>query len=191
MITLEQLVSSTNYDHSQQVAKISRIIALKAGYSTDEAAAIEQAALFHDVGKTTITPDILNKPGSLTPEEFEIVKTHTEAGYEQIMEAIRILLIAAAVAKEHHERLDGSGYLRMPGSDINPYARLISIADVFDALVSRRSYKEPWDATRAIRYLTEHGNHFDHAIVDCLTGSIDEVLLAYKTNSGLNMAGRD
>lgn len=183
MTTLEQLIASTNFDHSRNVASISRIIAAKYGYSAKDVTVIEQAALFHDVGKTTVPPDILNKPGSLTPEEFAIVKTHTEAGYALIMEVVKLLLVSSSVAKEHHERLDASGYLRMPACDISMYARLISIADVFDALVSRRSYKEAWDATSAVRYLIDNGNQFDREIVNCLVSVINEILFVYKTDT--------
>jgi HD-GYP domain-containing protein (c-di-GMP phosphodiesterase class II) len=184
MITIEQLLSNTNYSHSRNVAKISRIIAKEAGYSDDETAIIEQAALFHDVGKSDISPGVLNKPGRLTPGEYEIVKTHAEAGYKQIMEAVKTLTAAASVAREHHERLDGSGYIGIPGSHINPYARLIAVIDVFDALISRRSYKQSWDAGTALQYLAENENHFDSIIVGCLARVIDEVLLLYKTDYG-------
>ena len=180
MTSLEQLVSYTNYAHSRNVAKISRLLAIRYGYSQSEADAIEQAALFHDIGKNSVPPGILNKPGRLTPEEYEIVKTHTSAGHTQIMEAIRLLEIAAAVAKEHHERLDGSGYLLMPGSDINPYVRLISVADVFDALVSRRPYKEPQSISEALQYLGENSDSFDAGIVSCLACEVDILRPLYK-----------
>jgi putative nucleotidyltransferase with HDIG domain len=179
MTTLEQLVLNTNFSHSRNVARISRIIALKHGYSQAEADAIEQAALYHDVGKSTIPPEILRKPGPLTPDEYAVMKSHAEAGYSLIMEAVELLIVAAAVAKEHHERLDGSGYLRMPGRELSPYARIISIADVFDALISRRSYKEPWDIDDVIKYLTDHAEHFDEDIVRCLVSEINSVLLLY------------
>jgi putative nucleotidyltransferase with HDIG domain len=179
MTTLEQLVLNTNFTHSRNVARVSRIIALKYGYNQAEADAIEQAALYHDVGKSTIPPEILKKPGPLTPDEYAVMKSHAEAGYSLIMEAIELLLVAAAVAKEHHERLDGSGYLRLPGRELSPYARLISIADVFDALLSRRAYKESWETSEVVKYLIDHANQFDNDIVNCLVSEIDNVLLVY------------
>lgn len=182
MTQLEKLLANTDFDHSRKVAQISRIIALKAGYTVDEADVIEQSALLHDVGKTSIPSEILNKTGKLNPDEYEIIKTHTENGYKQIMDVVRVLLVSAAVAKEHHERLDGSGYLKLPGPEINPFARLISIADVFDALISRRAYKESWNLTSVIQYLIDHGNQFDHAIVKCLVASINEIMLIYQEN---------
>ena len=183
MTTLEQLASSTNYRHSRNVAQISRIIALKYGYNQAEADTIEQAALYHDVGKSAIPREILKKPGALTPEEFAIVKTHTEAGHSLIMEAVGLLQISAAVAKEHHERLDGSGYLQIPGRELNPYTRLISVADVCDALLSRRAYKPPWKVTDVVNYLTDHAHYFDPEIVRCLVSEINNVLLVYNKPS--------
>lgn len=180
MTIIEQLMVDANFKHSRNVSSISKIIALAYGYNKKEAGEIEQAALFHDIGKTAIPPAILNKQGPLTPEEFTAVKNHTEAGHARLMEAVGLLMVAAAVAKEHHERLDGSGYLRMPGSDMNPYARLISIADVFDALLSRRAYKPSWGVTETIQYLNDHTDHFDNEIVRCLISELDSVLLVYK-----------
>ena len=182
MINIEKLLSDTEYSHSKNVAKISKIIALKAGYSEDEASIIEQAALLHDIGKTAIPPDILNKPNALTTKEYEIVKTHTETGYKQIMETVKILTISASVAKEHHERLNGEGYHKLSGSDISPYSKLISVADVFDALMSRRSYKEPWDTSKVINYLSEHYEQFDCGMVKYLITVISDVLILYNPN---------
>jgi HD-GYP domain-containing protein (c-di-GMP phosphodiesterase class II) len=84
------------------------------------------------------------------------------------------------VAKEHHERLDGSGYHKLLGEHITPYSRLICIADVFDALISRRIYKEPWDVSNVIDYLKKNDNHFDSVIVDCLVSALNDVLVIYK-----------
>ena len=188
MTNIEKLIFDSNFEHSKNVAKISRIVASHAGYPENEISIIEQAALLHDVGKSSIPPQILNKPDVLTPAEFEIVKAHADAGYLQIMETIKILNISASVAKEHHEKLDGSGYHNIQGSDISPYSRLIAIADVFDALLSKRVYKESWDVTSVIRYLTVNENHFDRVIVDRLVSVIGEILILYKPVSMMNSA---
>lgn len=183
MTNIEKLISDSNFKHSKTVAQVSRIVALNAGFPENEVSIIEQAALLHDVGKASIPSQILNKPDALTPIEFEIVKTHAEAGYLQILETIKILNISASVAKEHHEKLDGSGYHKIQGNNIHPYARLISIVDVFDALLSKRVYKESWDVTSVIQYLTVHDNHFDRIIVNCLVGVIEQILVLYKPNT--------
>ena len=180
MTNIEKLILDSNFKHSKNVAQISRIVASNAGFTENEVSIIEQAALLHDVGKASIPLKILNKPDVLTPDEFEIVKTHADAGYTQIMEAVKILNVSASVAKEHHEKLDGSGYHKIPGNNISPYARLISIVDVFDALLSKRVYKESWDVTSVIQYLTVNENHFDRVIVNCLVSVIGQILVLYK-----------
>lgn len=182
---LKSIVEGTHFDHSKKVSQISALLATKAGYTEKDISVIEQAALYHDIGKSSIPASILNKPGKLTPEEFEIVKTHTKLGYEQIMEAVRILLVAAVVSQEHHERLDSTGYLHLPGREIHPYAKLISVADVFDALISRRAYKEPWDIhTIADFFQEEAGKQFEYDLVNLLLGALDEILVIYKKPEG-------
>lgn len=156
---MTRLVQSTQFEHSRQVARISTLLARLAGYSSAETEVIGQAALFHDIGKTAIPAAILNKPGALTPEEYAVIKTHTAIG---------------------QERLDGSGYLRMEDKDIHPYAKLIAVADVFDALVSRRSYKEPWSIDRTGAYLQDlAGIQFECRIVALLLSNMDQVLALY------------
>jgi len=180
MTALEKLVADTNYAHCRQVANICKIVAERAGYSTDEILIIEQAALLHDVGKGKIDKAIMDKPGKLTPEEFEIVKKHTEAGHDQIMDTIEILRTSAECAKYHHEKPDGTGYFQITGSGISPFVRLISVIDVYDALVSKRVYKDSWDNKSVIDYLTENKTQFDQYIVKCLVNSLDDVLPLYE-----------
>jgi putative nucleotidyltransferase with HDIG domain len=180
MTSIEKLISDSNFKHSKTVAQISKILAVQSGFMESEISIIEQAALLHDVGKSSIPPYILNSPNLLTPGEFEIVKAHAEVGYAQIMEAVKTLSISALVAKEHHEKLDGSGYYKIHGNHISPYSRLISVADVFDALISKRTYKESWDVTNVIKYLSSHDNYFDRATVNCLINVIGEILKLYE-----------
>ena len=179
-MNLDSLVERTCYTHSRQVSKICAMLAEKAGYAPDEVAVIEQASLYHDIGKTDIPESILNKPGSLTPEEFEIVKTHTAHGYNRIMDAISVLTVAAGVCRDHHERPDGAGYGGMAGGDVHPYTKLISTVDVFDALYSKRAYKEAWDIARIKAFfLDQSGTQFDADIVKLLLSVIDRVLPLY------------
>lgn len=175
------LVDSTNFEHSRTVSQISRLMAARAGFSEKECQVIAQAALCHDVGKAAIPATILNKPSSLTPAEYEMVKTHTEAGYAQITETIQTLSIAAIVARQHHEHIDGHGYLRLSGDDIHPYAKLVAVADVFDALYSRRAYKEPWNLGTIRDYFTQRaGRQFDEAAVSLLFSILSDVLIMYE-----------
>ena len=182
---LMKLINNANFKHSHQVSKISGIMAEKAGLSAFEREIVTQAAMYHDVGKTIIPPAILNKPAGLTPAEFAIVKTHTEEGYKQILEAIQTLTIAAFIARDHHERQDGCGYSLMSGDDIHPYAKLVAVADVFDALYSRRAYKEPWSIEKIKGYFNEQsGKQFDEDMVSLLFSVLEEVLALYKNEEG-------
>lgn len=183
---LQTLMADTRFDHSRQVAKISGLLAKGAGYSPEVTALITQAAAFHDVGKSAIPKKILDKPGSLTPEEFEIVKTHTEIGYKQISDAIEILTMAAVMCRDHHEWIDGTkGYAGLKGSGIHSHVRLLCVADVFDALYSRRPYKEPWSINEICSYFkNQAGRQFDARFVDLLLIMLDDILLLYTGSDG-------
>lgn len=181
------LTESTQYAHSRMVSKISALLALYAGYSPREAEIISQAALLHDIGKCDIPDGILLKPSALSASEFEVIKTHTQIGCRRIADALDVLSSAATVASQHHERLDGSGYLGMSGTEIDPYARLIAIGDVFDALYSRRSYKEPWSREAVCEYLKDKaGIQFDLEIAGLLLAHIDEITELYRQEGNLS-----
>ena len=134
-----------------------------------------KSAPLHDIGKVGIPDHILLKPGKLTPEEWEIMKTHSRLGSEAIAQAERdaerpvaFLAVAKEIALYHHEKWDGSGYPEgLKGDAIPVSARLMALADVFDALICRRVYKEPLPMTRAVDIISEgRGSHFDPDIVD-------------------------
>ena len=153
---------------------------------------IAKAAPLHDIGKVGIPDAILLKPGKLTAEEFEIMKTHAAIGADTIGEAIKrvshraggetmdaplaFLDAARQIAGGHHEKWDGSGYPKgLAGEAIPVAARLMALADVFDALISRRHYKEAFPLERTVGIITEgRGNHFDPDIVDAFLVLIDE-----------------
>jgi len=171
--------SEETANHTKRVAKISKFIARLLGFSEEDAQLIEIASPLHDVGKIGIPETVLHKPGKLTVEEFDIVKTHATIGYEILKKSkIHTLNIAANIAHEHHERWDGKGYPRgIKNENINIYARITTIADIFDALLSRRIYKEPWTVEEVIEYFeTEKGKIFDPYIVELFLENIDKVL---------------
>ena len=155
--------------HVKRVAAYTELMALAAGYGPEESAQIRIASMMHDVGKLMIPSSILDKPDRLTEEEFQIVKLHTVYG-EQLLHNVpsAILSKARVIAVEHHERYDGRGYPRhLAGERISPLARIVSIADVFDALVSRRSYKESWSVEEAFSEIeAQSGKQFDPHFVD-------------------------
>ena len=146
---------------------------------------VVHSAPLHDIGKIQVSDAILNKPGKLSPDEFEAMKTHTTAGADIIRHAMDMvsqtdsgyLKEAMNLANFHHEKWDGTGYPRgLKGEEIPLSARIMAVADVFDALVSRRSYKEPFSFEEAMRIIQEDsGTRFDPAIVDAFCRAGEEV----------------
>jgi response regulator RpfG family c-di-GMP phosphodiesterase len=131
--------------------------------------AFRMAAMLHDVGKVGIHDAILKKPGKLDPDEYEIMKTHTQIGASLFQDPqSEFDALAAEVSATHHERWDGTGYPRgLAGTEISLWGRITAVADVYDALSSRRVYKEPWDEERVLGEIrAQSGRHFDPEIVE-------------------------
>ena len=173
--------------HVQRVAGVSKLLALKAGLDLDVAEMIETAAPMHDIGKVGIRDLILHKPGVLEPSEFEEMKEHANIGFSILGKVDRPLIgLAAAIAHQHHERYDGSGYPNgLKGEDIRLEARIVSVADVLDALYSSRSYKTAWDESRILDYFREQrGRQFDPRLVDLLLEHWDEVKALRSSSPG-------
>ncbi len=166
-------------NHVKRVAEYSKILALKYGLSEQEAEMLKQASPMHDIGKVAIPDAILNKPAKFTPEEFEIMKTHSQLGYEMLCYSGRPLLkCASIVAYQHHEKYNGNGYPNgLKGEDIHIYGRITAIADVFDALGSDRCYKKAWEDERIFElFRSERGEHFDPRLVDIFFENLAEFL---------------
>ena len=165
-------------NHVKRVAEYSKLIALKLGISSDEAEMLKLASPMHDIGKVGIPDNILNKPGKLTPEEFEIMKTHAQLGFDMLKHSSKaILQIAAIVSNEHHEKYNGKGYPRgLKGEDIHIFARITAVADVFDALGSDRIYKKAWEDEKIFElFNSEKGEHFDPKVIEAFFHSLDEI----------------
>jgi len=165
--------------HIQRMAHYSRLIAAKLGLPKEEQTLILQAAPMHDVGKIGIPDSILLKPGALRPEEFAVMKTHAELGYELLRGSdSNVLQAAATIAVAHHEKFDGSGYPHgLAGDAIPLYGRIVAVADVFDALTSERPYKKAWSLERSVAHLRDgKGGHFAPQCVDAFLGCWDDVL---------------
>lgn len=159
--------------HSNRVAHYSKRIAERLNLNNiDE---IEVAALIHDIGKIGIPDSILNKPGRLTDQEFDIIKTHPEKGYI-ILEKISLMNNIKYIVKCHHERIDGKGYpLGLKDYEIPIESKIISVADAFDAMTSDRCYRGKFDTYQAVNILSENaGSQFDPIIVDCFIDIINE-----------------
>jgi len=165
-------------NHVIRMAKYSRIIAEELGFSQDEAEVIEMAAPMHDIGKIGIRDDILLKPGKLTAEEFEIMKTHTLIGHDILKDSpSKYLQMGGIIALGHHEKYDGTGYpYGKKASEISIEARIVAVADVYDALVSERPYKNAWSMQTALEYMENlSGKHFDPECLHAFKKNIDVV----------------
>ncbi len=165
--------------HIVRMARYSGMIALRLGMPRELCEMIERAAPMHDVGKVSTPDHILLKPGRFEPAEWEIMKEHAENGYQILKDSASPLLqTAASIARSHHERYDGSGYpFGLAGENIPIAGRIVAVADVFDALTSRRPYKTAWTFQQAVDRLTsQRGLHFDPACVDAFLAGRDEAL---------------
>ena len=165
--------------HVRRVSLYCKILARYYGLNRKDTDLLFYAAPMHDIGKIAIPDAILNKPSQLDSDEFEIMKKHAELGYEMINDSDRPLLVAASiVAHEHHEKWDGTGYPRgLGGTDIHIYGRITAIADVFDALGSARTYKDPWKDKDIFDYLRKQsGKHFDPTLINIFFENLDEIL---------------
>jgi two-component system, response regulator RpfG len=165
-------------NHVIRMAKYSRLIAEKLGLDAEECDAIELAAPMHDIGKIGIPDEILRKPARLSHCEFEIMKTHTVIGYEILKDSpSKYLQLGAVIALSHHEKYNGTGYPQRLGTDDIPLAaRIVSVADAYDALTSERPYKPRWPMQKAIDYLNEQrGKFFDPQCLDAFFAELDRV----------------
>jgi HD-GYP domain-containing protein (c-di-GMP phosphodiesterase class II) len=182
----------TLYDHSATVTMISAVISTKLlpkKFSKKEAEVVAQSAMFHDVGKTCVPSEILNKPGKLTPEEFEIMKKHTTLGHQELKQLIAggapIDEIVARVALEHHEKWDGRGY---PSgrkgaweldskNGIHIVTRIVTIADIYSALLMKRVYKPAFEPQDALKIMASESKGFDPdifmAFLKCVVRSLN------------------
>ncbi|MCF7791278.1 MAG: HD domain-containing protein, partial [Victivallales bacterium] len=153
--------------HISRLKQLSESIALELGMDFKKAEKIGRDSQLHDLGKIAISDSILQKPGKLTNDEFEIMKKHTVLGSEIIGNS-KWFIQSADIALFHHERWDGKGYPNgLKGKDIPLAARIVSIADVFDALISKRPYKKAWKPERAVEEIKRNsGTQFDPAVVD-------------------------
>lgn len=166
-------------NHVVRMARYSRLIAEALEVPPSECDVIESAAPMHDIGKIGIPDNILLKPGKHTPDEFAVMKQHTLIGYEILKDSpSKYLQTGAIIALGHHEKFDGSGYpYGLAGDAIPLPARIVAVADVFDALTSTRSYKRAWPLQDAIDYVRRlHGTHFDPDCVDAFLGQLKQII---------------
>jgi len=166
--------------HIQRVSHYAAAIARQIGMDDESVESILYAAIMHDIGKIGIPDRILLKPGKLDPDEWEVMKKHTIIGAQILSGSdVDFIELAGVIALSHHEKWDGSGYPEgLKGADIPMAGRITAIADVFDALTSKRPYKEPFSVKESLGIIGEgRGSHFDPAVVDAFFSIKDEILL--------------
>jgi putative two-component system response regulator len=177
---------SETSDHIGRMAKYSEVIARELGFPAETCEFLYLAAHMHDVGKLGVPGELLRKPAKLTAEERVELEQHTVFG-EEILEGSSspLIQLAAIIAGSHHEKWDGTGYPRqLKGSDIPVAGRITAVADVFDALTTKRRYKDSWSLEASRQYLLdERGKHFDPTCVDAFLRRWDEVLRIYSGRS--------
>ncbi len=165
--------------HLIRMSKISRIIADELGMSSDFCEIIEIAAPMHDIGKIGIPDKILLKPGPLNADEMDIMKTHTSIGHEILKDSPSpYLKMGAIIALNHHERFNGEGYpTGLHGEDIPMEARIVTTADIFDALTSTRPYKQSWTVEATLEEISrQKTRQLDPNCVDALFNTLDEII---------------
>lgn len=198
---MANLIESRDSDTGEHVKRTSLYVELlgkaakEAGYHKEIITdgyieLLKKAAPMHDIGKIAVSDSILKKPGKLTEEEFKKIQNHTIAGEKMIREVLSgiesedYVKIAADVAVGHHERWDGNGYpYKLKGEEISLEARIMAIADVFDALVSPRCYKDPFSTDEAFEIISlSRGTHFDPVLTDLFISKKDEVVKIFENN---------
>jgi response regulator RpfG family c-di-GMP phosphodiesterase len=182
ILRLGDVVESRSHEagnHVRRMAQVCYLLAQASGLPEDETAVLMHAAPMHDIGKIATPDSVLLKPGKLTPDEWEIMKQHPTVGMSILEGSSRPILKAAAViAHQHHERFDGSGYPQgLKGYDIHRYARIVAVADVFDALSHKRCYKDAWPVEQVTAHLREvSGHHLDPQYVELLIANMDKAV---------------
>lgn len=165
--------------HIRRICEYSRLLARESGLSSKIVEIIAQASAMHDIGKVGIPDAVLLKPGKLEPEEWKVMQGHAQIGYENLKgSSSKLLQTGCEIALTHHERWDGTGYPNnLKGEEIPIAGRIVCIADVFDALVSKRPYKEPWPVEKAFGLIeSEAGKHFDPRLAELFLKNRDRVV---------------
>lgn len=168
--------------HVKRVSEYTKILCRGLGMEDEEIRKVGLASMMHDVGKILVPRNILEKPGRLSPDEFAEIKKHANYGRKMLQSSPgELMQISAMIAGEHHERFDGTGYNGMKGNEIHIYSKCVSVADVFDALVSWRPYKNPWSPEEArAEIVHQSGKQFDPKVVETFVKCFDEFLEIYK-----------
>ena len=187
LVSLARLKTKDDYSYMHSVAVCALMVALARQLGLDEhdCRSAGMAGLLHDMGKALMPLEVLNKPGKLTPEEFETIKTHPVLGHELLEQGKGVAAEALDVCLHHHERIDGTGYPhRLPAGQITPWARMGAVCDVYDAITSNRPYKAGWDPAESIARMASWKGHFDPEMFSAFVHSLG----IYPTGSLVRLA---
>ena len=175
LISLARLKTADDYTYMHSVAVCALMIALARQLKLDDTQTREagMAGLLHDLGKAMIPNSILNKPGKLTDEEFDIVRTHPAEGHKLLLSGNAIHEVTKDVCLHHHEKVDGTGYPeKLSGDQISLFAKMGAVCDVYDAVTSNRPYKAGWDPAESIKRMAEWQGHFDPNVFQAFVKSL-------------------
>ncbi len=182
--SIAELKSKETGQHLRRVSEFCYLFCKFLGKDEAECEKIKMAAVLHDIGKVGISDDILNKPSKLDANEWDIMKTHSMLGYQMLIDSeFEMMRLAAMIALEHHERWDGKGYpYGKQGEDISLVGRICAVADVFDSLLDKRVYKEPWEEKEVRNYFEMmSGTQFDPTIAAILLDNFDMFIYTWKS----------
>ncbi|SFR13018.1 HD-GYP domain-containing protein [Desulfoscipio geothermicus] len=170
MLNLVDIRSTDEYTfgHSVNTCILSLITAIHMGFNHNILRRLAMGAIMHDLGKILVPSEILNKPGRLTAEEFEVIKKHSESGYKVLTRKRNFYTISALVALQHHERYDGSGYPNgLTGDEIHQFSAIVGLVDMYDALTADRVYRKAYSAYEAYEMISALGDYmFDFQVVE-------------------------
>ncbi len=176
LISLARLKTADDYTYMHSVAVCAMMVALSKQLGQDEAQTRQAglAGLMHDLGKALMPMDVLNKPGKLTEEEFAVIKTHPAEGHRLLLTGQKVDSVVLDICLYHHEKIDGSGYPKgLKDTEINVFAKMGAVCDVYDAITSNRPYKSGWDPAESLRKMAEWSNgHFDAKIFQAFVKSL-------------------
>ena len=175
LISLARLKSADDYTYMHSVAVCALMMALGRQIKLNETQlrTVGMAGLLHDLGKARIPLAVLNKPGKLTDDEFDLVKTHPAEGYKLLLEGSGVSEVTKDVCLHHHEKIDGSGYPRgLNGDTMSLFAKMGAVCDVYDAVTSNRPYKAGWDPAESIKRMAEWKGHFDPLVFQAFVKSL-------------------
>lgn len=169
-----KIMDNYTYAHCVNVAVLSLVLGIEMGFNKKQLYDIAVGAMLHDIGKVFVPNDILNKKGGLTKNEFDIIKKHPQLGYDYLKDIYDINAFARGIVLQHHERLDGSGYPKgLEEEQIHTFAKIVAIADNYDALTSDRPYRKPISPNDALEYIMgSAGRYFDYEMVKAFIDKI-------------------